>query len=130
MRQDFIAHSQQLLADLGTDHAPQGLRRQEDSYVVDTGRGQEIVTDGVDLVRHPNFGAYASNADVSHGAFLADFLKRPVKIITAEHGTAVTFDRNLRTNEPLAGDPIVIYYNRGQSGLAGHFRTVEVQLRP
>ena len=130
MRQDFIAHSRQLLADLGTDHAPQGLRRQEDSYVVDTGRGQEIVTDGVDLVWHPNFRAYASNADVSHGAFLADFLKRPVKIITAEHGTAVTFDRNLRTNEPLTGDPIVIYYNRGQSGLAGHFRTVEVQLRP
>lgn len=127
MRQDFIAHTQQLLADLGTDHAPQGLRHQEDSYVVNTGRGEEIVTDGVDLVQDPNFGTYASNADVSHGAFLADFLKRPVKIITAEHGTAVTFDRNLRSNEPLTGDPIVIYYNRGQSGLGGHFRTVEVQ---
>ena len=128
MRQDFIAHSRQLLADVGTtDHAPRGLRHKDDSYLVDTGHGEMIVTDGADLVQDPNFNDYASNADVSHGAFLADFLKRPVTIVTAEHGTAVTFDRNLRTNEPLTGDPIVIYYNRGQSGLGGHFRTVEVQ---
>ncbi|MDO5319466.1 MAG: hypothetical protein Q4G65_12630 [bacterium] len=51
-------------------------------------------------------------------------LKRPVTIVTAETQSLITFDRDLGTNQPLTGEPIVIYYTRGQSGY-GHFRAVE-----
>ena len=126
LRADLIRHMRDLDRSFQTPTPPQGLRHIGDHYYVNTNRGEEIVTDGVNLARTAAFRDHASNADVSHGAFLADLLQRPVTIITAEHESAITFDRDLRTNQPLQGEPIVIFYNRGQSGEGGHFRTVEI----
>lgn len=124
LRGELIAHAQRRLAEMKQPEGLPGLSLDEGDLYVETSFGRQPVTVGVKLVGQADFQKYGSYADVSHGAFLADMLKRPVTIVTAETQSLITFDRDLGTNQPLTGEPIVIYYTRGQSGY-GHFRAVE-----
>ncbi len=148
LRNAFIAHSKQIVSDLkaSLQSSDTGTKcnfiKEGDFYrlkLPDFGDGKFAVepdiTEPMKLIENKKFENYSEDADVMHGAFLADFLKRPVTIIMdiPRHGGEVdknarpetlTFNRSLTDNTKFEGDPIVIYYNRSSNGNTGHFRAV------
>jgi len=100
---------------------------------VKTSKGEVHVQEAYKAVTGENGDSFVNgndNADVAHGAFLADMLKRPVIVIAADTGksgaTMTTFDCDLTTGEKFANtEPVIMYYNRINN--SGHFRAVEVQ---
>jgi len=88
------------------------------------------ITEGFDLAFEPSFSEYGTMADVSTAAFLADYLQRPV-VVVSQTGDGKTipcsvntmeFKYGLASGQELTGEPLVIYYDQA----AMHFMAVEV----
>jgi len=107
---------------------------EEPFYFVSTSSGPKPVDEaffplgGEDHAREAGFVFRSDYADVSHAPFLADMLKRPVIVISADTGSSgasmMKFDHDLTTGRSFGDkEPVILYYNRfGENG--GHFRAV------
>lgn len=97
-----------------------GLRFCNGMWSVPTCAGRVGVESVVNQLKEESFKGSA-HAEVKHGAFLADLLKRPVVIVGEEVPNGkLTFDRDLENGKQLEGNPIVIYHT------PHHFRAAEL----
>ncbi len=152
LRKAFITHSKKIVTDVKTSlqsldtGSKSCFIKEYDFYrlrltdsVRDRNEVLEVnITEPMELIESKKFQKYSSDADVVHGAFLADFLQRPVTIVMSiarqgvksgesdpnERVEFLTFNRSLKDDKPLEGEPIVIFYNRNANGNSGHFRAV------
>ncbi len=96
LRKAFIAYSREIMNDIRrsalqstTNGSESCISKVGDFYslkMTGTVRGgkpvENFISDAVDLIEDSGFERYSVDADVMHGAFLADFLKRPVTIVS------------------------------------------------